>query len=194
MNEWYTLVSKYKLEHNLTWPQFAQQLGVNERDLRRKDHSPSANIVAKLRELFRGQPIPTELKMQATIFESELPEEAVEEAISLKKTTAQEAKAKMAKESEQFSKTGGENESSPEISADEASRLLIPHEYVRDPIHHDIWITALERELIDTAAFQRLRNLKQLGPTDLVYPGAVHTRFLHSIGTLHCAEQLVFTA
>ena len=191
MNEWYQLVYNYKLEHNLTWPQFAQQLGVNERDLRRKEHSPSANIVVKLRELFRGQPIPTELKMQATIFKSELPEDAVEEALSLKKTTAQEVKTEMAKESEQFSQTGGENESSPEISEDEASRLLITHEYVRDPIHQDIWITALERELIDTAAFQRLRNLKQLGPTDLVYPGAVHTRFLHSIGTLNCAEQLV---
>jgi HD superfamily phosphohydrolase len=62
---------------------------------------------------------------------------------------------------------------------------------VRDPIHGDIAITALEWRIIDTAAFQRLRYLMQLGPTHLVYPGAVHTRFNHSLGTLHWAERLV---
>ncbi len=69
--------------------------------------------------------------------------------------------------------------------------LLVPHEIVRDPVHQDISITRLERRIIDTLAFQRLRSLKQLGPTHLVYPGAVHTRFNHSLGVLHCAEQLV---
>jgi hypothetical protein len=68
------------------------------------------------------------------------------------------------------------------------------HETLRDPVQHDITITALERSLIDTGAFQRLRLLKQLGPTHLVYPGAVHTRFVHSLGTLQVAERLVQTA
>jgi len=72
-------------------------------------------------------------------------------------------------------------------------RLLLPHEPVRDPVHGDIWITALERALIDTAPLQRLRAIQQLGPTSMVYPGAVHTRFIHSLGTLHVAEQLVET-
>ncbi|MFC1542922.1 hypothetical protein ACFL4K_00085 [Candidatus Neomarinimicrobiota bacterium] len=69
--------------------------------------------------------------------------------------------------------------------------LLAQHEVIRDPVHGDISITALERAIIDTEAFQRLRGLKQLGPTYLVYPGAVHTRFQHSIGTLHFTDTLV---
>lgn len=122
---------------------------------------------------------------------SEHSEKAVDQALSSKKTSAKEVKTEMTMEPEQPTQTGKKNESSATLSKDEAGRLLIQHENIRDPIHQDIWITALERELIDTAAFQRLRDLKQLGPTHLVYPGAVHSRFLHSIGTLCCAQQLV---
>jgi len=82
-------------------------------------------------------------------------------------------------------------EPNPPLTEQEAERLLSQHEIVRDPVHHDIWITAMERVMMDAPAFQRLRSLNQLGPTQLVYPGALHNRFLHSIGTLHCAEQLV---
>jgi HD superfamily phosphohydrolase len=191
MNEWYAQVYNYKLEHSLTWPQFALQLGVNERDLRRKDHAPSAKIVTKLRELFRDQPMPEEISIQPTIFVGEHPEIEISEGSRSRKPSIQEPESKMIDRSSKSRRAGVNSESEPILSDDEATRLLIPHEYIRDPIHQDIWITAFERELMDTAAFQRLRTLKQLGPTDLVYPGAVHTRFLHSIGTLHCAEQLV---
>lgn len=81
--------------------------------------------------------------------------------------------------------------SSPPLNDEETEILLAPHEIVRDPLHQDITITALERVIIDTLAFQRLRSLNQLGPTHLVYPGATHTRFMHSLGTLHCVEQMV---
>jgi len=74
---------------------------------------------------------------------------------------------------------------------EQLDRLLLPHELIRDPVLGDISITALERVVIDTQAFQRLRYISQLGPTQLVYPGAVHTRFAHSLGTLHWADQLV---
>ena len=77
------------------------------------------------------------------------------------------------------------------LTDEEAQLLLTPHEVVRDPLHQDIMITALERAIIDTEAFQRLRSIKQLGPTQLVYPGAVHTRFLHSLGVLQWGEKLV---
>jgi HD superfamily phosphohydrolase len=80
------------------------------------------------------------------------------------------------------------------MSTEQAGEFLVPHEVIRDPLYHDISITALERAIIDTGAFQRLRMLNQLGPTQVVYPGAVHTRFLHSIGTLHMADQLVQVA
>lgn len=62
---------------------------------------------------------------------------------------------------------------------------------LRDPVHGDIELTAEELRLIDTPEFQRLRGIKQLGFAYLVYPGATHTRFEHSIGTLHMTEQLL---
>ncbi len=62
---------------------------------------------------------------------------------------------------------------------------------LRDPVHGDIELTRDELRLVDTEPFQRLRGIKQLGSASLVYPGAVHTRFEHSIGTLHVCDQLL---
>ncbi|MFK7743118.1 MAG: HD domain-containing protein [Planctomycetota bacterium] len=62
---------------------------------------------------------------------------------------------------------------------------------LRDPVHGDIELTRDELRLVDTAEFQRLRGIKQLGSASFVYPGAVHTRFEHSIGTLHLCERLL---
>jgi len=62
---------------------------------------------------------------------------------------------------------------------------------LRDPVHGDIELTRDELRLVDTSEFQRLRGIKQLGSASLVYPGAVHTRFEHSIGTLHVCDQLL---
>src|SRR5882672_8562350 len=53
-----------------------------------------------------------------------------------------------------------------------------------DSIHGDIHLTDIERRVIDTASFQRLRHLKQLGMAQVTYPNATHTRFAHSIGVL----------
>ena len=64
-----------------------------------------------------------------------------------------------------------------------------PHE-MRDPIHGFIKLSRKERELIDTKVFQRLRRIRQLAMTFLVYPGAVHTRFDHSIGVMHIAGRI----
>ncbi len=58
-------------------------------------------------------------------------------------------------------------------------------EVIRDPIWQNIWVEPLPLRLIDTAAFQRLRRVKQLGLAHLVYPGAVHTRFDHALGVYH---------
>lgn len=62
---------------------------------------------------------------------------------------------------------------------------------LRDPVHGDIELSRDELRLVDTAEFQRLRGIKQLGSACLVYPGATHSRFEHSIGTLHVCEQLL---
>ena len=56
---------------------------------------------------------------------------------------------------------------------------------IRDPIWRNIRIEPPALDLIDTAAFQRLRRVKQLGLAYLVYPGAIHTRFDHALGVYH---------
>ncbi len=48
-------------------------------------------------------------------------------------------------------------------------------------------------KIIDTQPFQRLRRIKQTGMVNLVYPGAQHTRFEHSIGTRYVTEQILST-
>jgi HD superfamily phosphohydrolase len=60
-----------------------------------------------------------------------------------------------------------------------------------DPIHGHIELTQEDVQVIDTPQFQRLRELKQLGVTYYVYPGASHNRFEHSIGVCHLAGQWV---
>lgn len=62
---------------------------------------------------------------------------------------------------------------------------------LRDPVHGDIELTKEEVRLLDTVEFQRLRGIKQLGTANLVYSGATHTRFEHSIGCVHMTERLL---
>ena len=61
---------------------------------------------------------------------------------------------------------------------------------IRDPIHGYIEIAPYIEKLLDARIVQRLRNVKQLGWTNLVYPGANHTRFEHSLGTYYLASRL----
>jgi HD superfamily phosphohydrolase len=67
----------------------------------------------------------------------------------------------------------------------------------RDPVHDTIALprdTALGRlliDLLDTREMQRLRRIRQLGLTSVVYPGAEHSRFQHSLGVLWLAHQMV---
>lgn len=59
----------------------------------------------------------------------------------------------------------------------------------RDPIHGFIEVTEDENLIIDSQPFQRLRNVKQLATTNLVYHGAEHTRFGHSLGVMHLVSK-----
>ena len=62
---------------------------------------------------------------------------------------------------------------------------------LRDPIHGDVEFSRLETAVIDLPLMQRLRGIKQLGMAYLVYPGALHTRFDHSLGVCAVAHQIV---
>jgi HD superfamily phosphohydrolase len=61
---------------------------------------------------------------------------------------------------------------------------------IRDPVHGDIFLGSLQASIVDTPVFQRLRYIKQNGLLHFVFPGAVHTRFGHSLGTMHTAGRV----
>ena len=61
---------------------------------------------------------------------------------------------------------------------------------IRDPIHGFIELNELEWEIVNHRCFQRLRRIRQLAWTDMVYPSATHTRFAHSLGVMHVATRL----
>lgn len=61
---------------------------------------------------------------------------------------------------------------------------------IRDPVHGFVHRRSHEQDIIDTKVFQRLRSLRQLALANLVYPGAIHTRFDHSLGAFHLAGGL----
>ncbi len=61
---------------------------------------------------------------------------------------------------------------------------------VRDPIHVFIRYGSDERKVIDSLPFQRLRHIHQLGMTYLLYPGASHRRFEHSLGVMDLASRV----
>jgi len=61
---------------------------------------------------------------------------------------------------------------------------------IQDTVHGMIKLEDWQVSIIDTPQFQRLRRIKQLGFANLVYPGANHTRFEHSLGTMHLAKIL----
>src|SRR5437867_2858508 len=58
---------------------------------------------------------------------------------------------------------------------------------IRDPIHNFIELTEEEAKLLATPLLQRLRRIRQLAMASLVYPGALHTRFDHTLGVCHVA-------
>ena len=68
---------------------------------------------------------------------------------------------------------------------------------IRDPVHGLIVFSMTDNferlmwSLLNASEFQRLRRIKQLGFSELVYPGATHTRFSHSVGVFHTSRELV---
>ena len=62
--------------------------------------------------------------------------------------------------------------------------------YIRDPVSGDLRLNGVVAKLIEDERFQRLRYVKQLGFSYLVFPGAHHTRFEHSLGTWSITNEI----
>jgi len=63
---------------------------------------------------------------------------------------------------------------------------------INDPVHGFINIpSGTVQEIIEHPYFQRLRDIKQLGFTNLVYPGATHSRLSHALGSMHLMQEAV---
>jgi uncharacterized protein len=65
-----------------------------------------------------------------------------------------------------------------------------PVHRIRCPVHGFIRFSENERKVIDHPLFRRLRWIRQLALTELVYPGATHTRFEHSLGVMEVATRI----
>ncbi|MEM2189342.1 MAG: HD domain-containing protein, partial [Nitrososphaerota archaeon] len=65
----------------------------------------------------------------------------------------------------------------------------MPLKLIKDPVHGYIEVSGEELQVIDTRAVQRLRRISQLPFVYLVYPGARHSRFDHSLGCMHLAGE-----
>jgi len=66
--------------------------------------------------------------------------------------------------------------------------MKMAHLDIIDPIHDFVRVYDNELKIIDTPIFQRLRRIRQLSGAHLIYPGAQHTRFEHSLGVMHIAS------
>lgn len=62
---------------------------------------------------------------------------------------------------------------------------------IKDPVHGYVYITELEKQIVDSYPVQRLRRLRQLAGAEYVYPGANHTRFEHSVGVMYLAGKVL---
>ncbi len=62
---------------------------------------------------------------------------------------------------------------------------------IKDPVHGYVYITDLEKQIIDSYPVQRMRRLRQLAGSEYVYPGANHTRFEHCVGVMYLAGRVM---
>ena len=80
----------------------------------------------------------------------------------------------------------------PSLAMTQTSRKKTDHEF-RDPIHGFIHMSSDELQVVNSPPFQRLRHIRQLSLSHLVYPGATHTRFEHSLGVMELAGRVFDT-
>ncbi len=74
------------------------------------------------------------------------------------------------------------------------SELLFSYDHpIRDPLWKHIYVSPGIASLFYAPEMQQLSRIKQLGPTHLLYPGAVHTRQNHSLGVFHLSRQVMLS-
>lgn len=77
------------------------------------------------------------------------------------------------------------------IKENEAAFELKIADHILDNVYGHIGITFVERKLERLPLFKRLHNISQLGFTNLIFPCALHNRYVHSIGVMHMASEMV---
>jgi HD superfamily phosphohydrolase len=148
-------------------------------------HADKTSGVAALRELQRRQPLATPV----TELNSRVHPKAAEiiaDLLEMKDNNRRSASESL-RSVQDFLRLIA---ATPEPSRRPSPIIKLPH-VVRDPVYGDIRLTEYERKVIDAPQMQRLRGIKQLGLTDMVYPGATHSRLSHSIGCLERVEQIL---
>ena len=96
--------------------------------------------------------------------------------------------------SQQWAMKGNTYAMTPAPGAQGAGAAGPGHEHGKtfnDPIHHHFHLPKDCIDIIDTPEFQRLRDIKQLGTSYYVFPGASHNRFEHSLGVCHLADKMI---
>lgn len=73
------------------------------------------------------------------------------------------------------------------VSLEKNYRLVFV-DRILDPVHGFIDITQVEKEIIELPIFKRMQSLKQLSLANWVFPGAEHTRYMHSLGVMYIAD------
>ena len=76
------------------------------------------------------------------------------------------------------------------INAEVVSSSLSDHKIIHDSVHGGIRLEGVSLALLEVPELQRLHSIHQLGLANLVYPGANHTRFEHSLGTFAVAKRI----
>lgn len=69
--------------------------------------------------------------------------------------------------------------------------LRLDGKTIADPLYGSVQLTKLESQIVSSAAFQRLHNVRQLGLGHLVFPSAAYSRFSHSVGACANADRIL---
>lgn len=88
-------------------------------------------------------------------------------------------------------RSSGDGHAGSPSTSSTATASTVDWKIFNDPVHGSIKIHPVLVAIIDTPQFQRLRDVKQLGGSYWVFPGACHNRFEHSIGTSHLCGKLL---